>query len=175
MLVCIRTTWQNLGTKQNENTIYVRIPYINDVQSRKVRTELRRISVAKVIPIFISPPPLATQLKVKPKLPCIKNCLCNNKSCFIKNMVYLITCNKCEDTYIGESQCTFRRRIHQHLSEIDSNVYQHFFLKHKTSTSINFIITEILQRNFSDVYERKAAEKKFITKYKPKINIMLSA
>ncbi len=59
--------------------------------------------------------------------------------CQAKNLVYLITCNKCGLQYIGETKQTFRKRMMDHRRKIENKdictiQYKHF-LQHNHSSN----------------------------------------
>ena len=53
-----------------KNNIYRRIPFINEIPARKVRNELKRLTIVNIIPTFVGSNPLSQQLRFKSNLPC---------------------------------------------------------------------------------------------------------
>jgi hypothetical protein len=68
-------------------------------------------------------------------------------TCVTRNVIYLITCNKCNKQYVGETKRTFRTRIHEHFRDItrsrDSPVARHFHLLGHSTENVTFAIIEV--------------------------------
>ena len=164
-------------SQSSHQPIFLRFPFINDRFANKVRRYLVRSNFpVKVIPIFISSPPLSILLQNRPKLVCPSNCLCAHRNlCLKKNIVYSIVCNLCNASYIGETHRTFFSRIKEHLSHSSGSlVFDHFKSAHNSSISIDLISTSILDSGFKDSLQRKAAERLFISSRRPSINVMFN-
>ena len=52
-----------------------------------------------------------------------------NLSCFTSNLVYLITCSKCDNQYVGETKQKLSKRLSRHRSAIKKHAYT-FIAKH---------------------------------------------
>ena len=81
--------------------------------------------------IPITERPLAWQFQPKRETPrCPNQCIsCQTAlrpgNCFIKNAVYLITCQICDSVYVGQSSRTIRSRIIEHYKNTTSHVFLH--------------------------------------------------
>lgn len=69
--------------------------------------------------------------------------------CSARNLIYLITCTKCELQYIGETGDTLRNRLNNHRSDIKNKkqtaVGVHFNTLHHTMRDISITPIEILE------------------------------
>ena len=54
----------------------------------------------------------------------------NNMNCNTTNLIYLITCSKCNKKYVGETRRTLKERLNNHRSDIK--------LKKNTAIAIHF-------------------------------------
>ena len=92
-----------------------------------------------------------------------------NLSCNSKNVIYIIECENCKQTYVG---CTkiFNKRISEHKSYITIEIIRKLFVsKHIFENSHGFFKTmPIFQIHNYNLLQIK--EKYFIEKYKPTLN-----
>jgi len=166
--------------KENKRTsdprVYFKVPYLGETATNKMRNLLNKCNLpVKINPIFITEPPLNITLRPPKILKCPPVCICHNKnSCLKKNNVYQITCEVCSEIYVGKSHRTLHSRVLEHSKQQSSSVYLHFLNNHRTKPILANISTKILASNFSDSTQRKSAERIFITKLQPKINITLT-
>ena len=98
-----------------------------------------------------------------------------NIDCSCKGIIYAITCNGCQENYIGQTG-DFRKRVTVHKQQIKEKNYEQIPLSgHIRNCAKN------LQPNFyifpmyyffhsSTESERIIKEKRFIDKYNPKLN-----
>jgi hypothetical protein len=72
----------------------------------------------------------------------------NTISCELKNVIYCITCKKCQMQYIGEACRPLRQRIYEHLYSITKSdtkptpVSRHFHQAHHSPNHLIFTIIE---------------------------------
>ena len=127
-----------------------------------------------VKPVFVTQPSLKRSVSFKENILCTPSCLCHGKGlCFMKNLVYQLSCNLCSQLYIGETSRTFRQRIYEHLSSESSFFYKHFIDVHGMLPDLSFVSSFILKRGFANTTERKISEKEFIKMRRPNINVRL--
>ena len=158
--------------------LYIKFLYINEERTKLIRAALRRTNLpinAKITPVFIQPPNLASRLKPRQTIVCGPHCICGERQmCNIKNCVYIVKCCICSDEYVGETFRTFRARIKDHLTKADSNVHQHFVQKHGTQPTLQTIETKIMKRSFINSLHRKTCEKNIIRSKNCAINVQFS-
>ena len=88
-------------------------------------------------------------------------------NCQTKNLVYLVTCTKCGEQYVGETKHTFAHRGNQHLGYIRNNedkaTGRHF---NKPGHKIEHFNIQVLESiNTSDAMYRKNRESLWIQKF----------
>ena len=88
----------------------------------------------------------------------------------MKNIVYRITCNQCNSSYIGETHRTYRTRILEHLKSDSSNVFRHL-ISHHFQPNIQLIKHQIVMSGFIHTLHRKEFELYTIKNENPLINI----
>ena len=99
----------------------------------------------------------------------------NEMNCSVRDFIYIISCNGCNEKYIGESGDTLRHRTNLHRNQISLPQYRKLFVsKHiwecaRTKTPM-FNICPFFKLHNQDESYRKEKENYFITKYKPKLN-----
>ena len=152
---------------------YLRFPYICEAHCNKVRGMLRCHTLpVKIVPIFVTNPPLKNMLKKESPNNCGGHCLCSGKHlCDIKNVVYQIECKICHAKYIGQTMRTMRKRIGDHCSpHSNSMVFEHFRQDHYRAPTKADVDVKILQRNFKNTLERLEGEKLCLKTLSPSIN-----
>ena len=87
-------------------------------------------------------------------------------NCQTTNIIYNITCTKCESTYIGETGRSLQHRMSQHLASIrlcyDTTIAQHFMVDHDVNVDLS---CGILSHNPNwSVVTRKERESNMIKK-----------
>jgi hypothetical protein len=97
----------------------------------------------------------------------------NTNTCGTSNVVYLITCNICPATYIGETQNTLRTRLNQHRSDIlhhfDVPVSNHFNLPNHCLANLRITILQSGPFTDTPILEtiyRRQAENKWINQFR---------
>ena len=89
-------------------------------------------------------------------------------SCELSDIVYLITCIKCNKYYVGETGCGFRHRMYEHILSVkkpkesgSTPVSRHFLDKGHSVYDLRFSILEwcSLKYNTPNLEHRKKCEK----------------
>ena len=94
----------------------------------------------------------------------MSNCpLQNNSLCFRKNVVYQITCDHCQQFYIGSTCRHLHIRIKEHYTTNKSSIFQH-------RTQCKSTFTTKIIANDHDATNLRLREALLIKKLKPKIN-----
>ena len=89
-------------------------------------------------------------------------------NCNSTNCIYLITCNKCEKQYVGESGRKLKERINNHRSDIKTNKHTSIAI-HFNDIGHNFKHFAILPIELiTDPVRRKAKEKWWIKELQTK-------
>ena len=93
--------------------------------------------------------------------------------CQTRNIVYCVTCKKCGEQYIGETEKSLQERTRQHLRHITNKKINHALGDHfnKPGHSISdFQITVLLKIAKNDMRMRTRKEKDLITLFDTKDN-----
>ena len=93
-------------------------------------------------------------------------------SCKSKDIIYMIICPKCQDSYIGQTQ-DLRKRVTLHREQIKHEEYRHLPVSKNLFKCNNgtFKIMPIYQcKHGSTKLEREFKEKELITLLKPELN-----
>ncbi|XP_063777417.1 uncharacterized protein LOC134927186 isoform X2 [Pseudophryne corroboree] len=84
--------------------------------------------------------------------------LTESLSCISKKVIYLITCKKCRQQYVGQTSNTMRRRFVDHLSRIKCNkditVSKHFNLPEHSLHDVALVVIEHVA-NKKDLLQRE--------------------
>ena len=90
----------------------------------------------------------------------------SNLNCNSSNLIYVISCIKCNIHYIGQTQNPLRIRLSKHISDIntqkDTNISKHFN-SHSENLDATFRITPVLY--IPDTNYRKIVEMKLIKSF----------
>ncbi len=115
-----------------EYTSYLKIPFRSDQQKWRIMQAYRRTKLTKNLRlIFTSEKPLSRRFRPKfQAFECPHNCLAcataeKSNCCFLKDVIYKISCGLCSDVYIGQTARTIRSRILEHIKDDNSHVRQH--------------------------------------------------
>ena len=150
--------------KKNEDYMYLKLPYIND----KVEHTITRIFKKEGINIRIAHRnrTLRTFLSKHQTQECtLQDCPINNKKkCHLRNVVYRLTCNLCQKTYIGSTIRLLHTRIKEHHNSNQSSVFKHLHDCRNTTFDIDIIGRE------SDEANLRLREAILIRQHKPQIN-----
>ena len=119
----IRQTENNTTCNQdNENVLYLKIPFVNEDLKRRALSVIRRSGIDNVRITFVNGKPSSRVFAPrKERLECPQSCqTCKSAKrsnrCQIKNVVYEITCQQCGTVYVGETSRTVGSRSKFHLS-----------------------------------------------------------
>jgi hypothetical protein len=86
----------------------------------------------------------------------------DNLTCSSSNLIYLITCNKCQKQYVGETGRTIRERLTDHRSAIKlkkkTPIGIHFNLPNHSQSNLNIIGIESIKTNTKAEQVRKSRE-----------------
>ena len=94
-----------------------------------------------------------------------------NTTCQTSNVVYLVTCEKCKEQYVGETGNCIRLRANQHRSDIQTGHKNIPTVRHFRACGLKYFkLTELEGVRNSDVAIRRARESFWINKLKPVIN-----
>ena len=182
-------------TKGQSNTVYMRLPYINETITRRVNGIIRG-SKAPIRPVWINTNSIQNNLissaLVSPPCPSgRKTChTCENGlrgKCNTKNVIYQITCKLCEneqrhESYVGECTRPVRYRYNEHLGDarlrkLDTPLGEHILKDHSdvSNTTINMSFPIRILDKGKDCAEIKIKESIHIRNLKPTLNSMQSS
>ena len=164
----IRNTLRITTTTLNENdeqqkTIYIRMPFINEDFKRRALGVVRRSGIANIKIYFENGRPLAKVFappRNKPNCPdkCVTCKLASKRNqCLTKNVVYQITCTTCDIIYIGETGRTIGQRIKEHLAMDKQTVYRHL-ISHNQRPEDAKITWKLLHTQIRNQEERRYIE-----------------
>ena len=93
--------------------------------------------------------------------------IAGNYTCTSKNIVYVITCSKCKDQYVGETKNSLRQRLTSHKYDIRHHIHHHKkstpISEHFNSSSCNIhSLTVQVYKHFNTTFTRKHEELKTI-------------
>lgn len=96
-------------------------------------------------------------------------------SCISKNIIYVLFCNSCRKSYIGESSDFLNMRINTHRQQIkDSNLRHLLVSRHifecNPNVALPFKIMPIYKMHNENPIQRLSVESDLIKKYKPSLN-----
>ena len=96
-------------------------------------------------------------------------------TCKSKNLLYCITCQGCQEQYIGETGDVLRNRVRVHRQQIRQKEYRQIKLSEHLDTCARstdpcFLITPFYKMNIDDKVKRCLKEEFFIQKFKPSLN-----
>ena len=155
-------------TKEKEKEFsYFNFPYISDTINRKISRCFRREGLN--VRLYHKSFSLRSALKLKNNnyQTCKKkNCHLDDKLCFRKNLVYRITCNNCNKSYIGSTIRPLHDRIHEHFNNENSSVKKHLRLCDTSPTNMTIDILEQEKRKGN----LRIREAYYINKYRPQLN-----
>ena len=160
----------NREEASNEPITYLKLPYFNENQRRKIITAQRKTGLLGLIRvIFTTERPLARQFRDHKVLQqCPKSCKACKTSvfkgnCFKKYVIYKLVCNHCGKIYIGQTNRTIRSRILEHTSSKSSHVFIHMLEHGFDMDSLHFtwVILKIIKNNAA----RLSAESYYINKH----------
>ena len=95
-----------------------------------------------------------------------KGCTLNDNLCFRRHVVYKISCNKCQESYIGSTIRELHQRVYEHFRSTDSSVTRHMRICGSTPQDMTTDVIDHEKRK-GNLRIREAFH---IQKHKPKIN-----
>ena len=162
-----RTEKQRYEGEKSSDVVHFRFPYISDEIDRKVKRIFREENInvrltrkGYTIRQYLN--------KTNKRNPCtLTGCILKDPNiCSRKNVIYQITCNTCNSTYIGSTIRHLHIRVREHLSNKSSSVYKHL---RSCGNNGNNISVQVLSSDH-DCCNIRIREAIFIKKFKPKIN-----
>ena len=125
-------------------------PHIETAVLPKLKNTTATVTQCKQINCSLCPQHLLTKSTFSTsKKPHTTYRIRHNFSCSSKNLIYLITCNKCKKQYVGYTTKELRTRINHHRSNIRTNqqiyISKHFNLQNHTIADM--IVQPIDQAN----------------------------
>ena len=167
----------------NKKTVYVRLPFISDNMSSKIKSVTR----ASGLPVKVA---WTNQNTIKKQLvrsaiqstPCPsgrQHChACHaglQNKCHIKNVVYQLECSLCGDKYVGETSRPVRLRYNEHLRDginkkVGTPLGEHFIAKHNNQAPTDTTLTACIVRKCEDEADRRIAESIIIRDTLPALN-----
>ena len=109
-------TRRTSNTTQQAPTFYLELPFTNDRTEWKIKNLFRRQGIN--IRLYRRSTTLFSTLRPKRTPPVCQWPDCPTKpsgNCFIKNVVYKLTCNGCLGTYVGQTSRELHTRIRDHI------------------------------------------------------------
>ena len=188
----VKKYWPLLSTSRNIGHLFTKPPLCANRRSRNLRDQLvsAKCTYPAIPRVPLPNPPHTTcgtitckycrmisqgenvrsaflEINYKAKLLC-------RTSCLSTNVIYMITCLKCECQYVGETKRQLKRRMYEHLKTIQEHgklgtlatpVSTHFNSVCKRPAKLNFQILETIRGNpdeLSTTLHRKQREKWWI-------------
>ena len=114
----------------NNKNKYISLSFVSDSNCRQLTSLVRRTGLSDDLKlVFTSKSMKSIVRRPQTVKSCdVSNCQfcqsCVSKSpisCQMKNIVYLITCNICNEKYVGESKRQIRTRLREHCSRANSS------------------------------------------------------
>ncbi|EYC06050.1 hypothetical protein Y032_0078g1165 [Ancylostoma ceylanicum] len=156
------------------------LPYVGNSPARRVNQAVKESRLP--IRLIFRPPPtlrtLLTSTRVYERRCFEADCrYCkDDKICELRGTVYMISCDGCDQTYIGESMRPLRKRLDEHRRALASPASypseafsRHRTLKHTCEPPPTFTV-RILHRNLTRTLERKIMEAREIRRHEPEMN-----
>ena len=155
-----------------ENIIYIKVPYINDYFHGKLKNILFSLKLQNVVRFYCTSNNLSKIFSIKKhKLICQPSCeICNisdfKNACFLKNVIYIITCNVCNLKYVGQTGRFVKNRLKEHMTRIDSAVHKHQQDYHNELNIKDVYRFNILHQGLRSTWQRLHVESMYIQKYR---------
>ena len=130
-----RPQTRNLAQIRNDKFMYFEFPFLSD----KIDFQVRKVFKDLQIPVrlYRKSHTLRNALQGKPSTgQCrLRKCTLQSDLCLIHHCVYRLTCDKCEEFYVGSTIRHFHLRHREHMTQHTSSVYQHRVICRATYTS----------------------------------------
>lgn len=97
--------------------------------------------------------------------------ICSKVNCLTENLIYLITCTKCKQQYIGQTGRKFKCRLNEHISYVKNNVLTqptgfHF---NQPGHDVSFLQASIVEKcNYNEEMYRLERETMYINLFDSK-------
>ena len=131
------TNRSNTLTNQKTKPYYVKLPYISECFKRKCNKVLLNTQLQNHIRFYYKSGASLRNIFHPPKEKPICDISCSfckrsakPNSCFLKNVVYKVSCNLCNSTYIGQTHRLIKTRLAEHLKQPNSAIYRRFIEIH---------------------------------------------
>ncbi|EYC29326.1 hypothetical protein Y032_0006g2917 [Ancylostoma ceylanicum] len=156
------------------------LPYLNEHISKQVNIIVKRCGLP--VRLIFRPPPTLREILTSSRIyesGCdAEDCqFCgDHKICHLRGTVYMITCTKCGQRYIGETGRPLRERLNEHRRAFASpqSYPTNSFSKHRTAMhtreSLPLLEVTVLHRYLEHPVERKIMEAREIKRHHPEIN-----
>ena len=159
----------NPSNTTNSEAFYINLPYLGDAHDY----QLRRIFLREGIPIRIYRRSNSLRDFLRPKRGEYQKCIWDdcptrrNEKCFLKNVVYKLTCRPCNQSYIGSTARALHERIRYHTSRwTGSTVHHHLKICGRGRANIDVFILS----HECDAINTRLAEARIIRKENPSLN-----
>ena len=169
--------------KKKENVLC--LPFTNDSHKRQVLNILKRNGVLENTRVcFKGDKKLKDILSRTPLLPtpCNKRndttCYECDRDCMTKNVVYKLTCNMCQEIYVGETGRFKRTRCWEHYKAVANETTatamgKHYVVHHKGAVRPTSPFKFEIIRKCRDFVDRMLWQSLYIKKLFPRINTQL--
>ncbi|EYC22806.1 hypothetical protein Y032_0016g2961 [Ancylostoma ceylanicum] len=156
------------------------LPYLNEHISKQVKIIVKRFGLT--VRLIFRPPPTLREILTSSRIyesGCdAENCqFCgNHKICHLRGTVYMITCTKCGQRYIGETGRPLRERLNEHRRAFVSpqsyptnSIFKHRTAMH-TREFLPLLEVTVFHRHLEHPVERKIMEAREIKRHHPEVN-----
>ena len=94
----------------------------------------------------------------------------DDKLCFQKNVIYKVTCLKCNKFYIGSTIRELHKRIKEHMTRVSSSVFKHLqkcetknikteiICRERDQTNIRLMEAQMIQKHIPDINSKDEKE-----------------
>ena len=157
--------------------VYIKCPYIDESTKRKFQSSLRRTGLQENVKLWHDPGQSLKKIfrPPKEKIECSTDCITckttdKKNQCTTKFVIYEITCDLCQKTYVGETKRMVGQRITEHINGINfSAVKEHF--KEFHNSVISQFKWRILHKNLRNDGKRRNVEAQYIRRGENTMNL----
>ncbi|EYB82562.1 hypothetical protein Y032_0357g3392 [Ancylostoma ceylanicum] len=170
-------TWRPFSTPDG---IALVLPYLNEYTSKQVNIVVKRCGLP--VRLIFRPPATLREILTSSRMyenGCdAEEChyCSDHKICHLRGTVYMITCSKCGQRYIGETGRPLKERLNEHRRALacPQSYPTNCFSKHRTTMHTRepppLIHVAVLHRHLEHPLERKIMEAREIKRHHPEIN-----
>ncbi|EYC24156.1 hypothetical protein Y032_0014g2356 [Ancylostoma ceylanicum] len=170
-------TWRPFSTPDG---IALVLPYLNEYTSKQVNIVVKRCGLP--VRLIFRPPATLREILTSSRMyenGCdAEEChyCSDHKICHLRGTVYMITCSKCGQRYIGETGRPLKERLNEHRRSLacPQSYPTNCFSKHRTTMHTRepppLIHVAVLHRHLEHPLERKIMEAREIKRHHPEIN-----